>query len=131
MNNAELFQLFLNIQRESENLFDVAVQLKRMSKQYKRSELYRETHMSIDEAYKLFCMNGLSELIKFLNKDVIANTLKGDFALLREEIMYFFDTFDYSVLDGLWEKLEQKIKEIDFTDIQESLDEILEGFKVR
>ena len=125
MNNAELFQLFLNIQRESENLFDVTLKLKQVRKQYRKSEFYRSTHMSIDKAYEMFVANTIHEIIKFVNKDSIMQLIRGDFTLLREEFETLVENFDYSLLDGIFDKLEEKIEEFDIASLQESLDEVV------
>ena len=125
MTNAELFQLFTRIQRESKNLFDVTLKLKQVRKQYRKSEFYRSTHMPINKAYEMFAANTIHEIIKFVNKDSIIQFIRGDFTLLREEIETLVENFDYSLLDGIFNKLEEKIAEFDVASLQESLNEVM------
>lgn len=129
MNNKELIELFTTIRDKAENCLDLAIELKRARKAYLKSEFYRETRMSIDEAYKLYCMDALHGLIKFISRRSILEALKGNTDLLRDELEIFFDNLDYHALDGMFAYLEEKLSEIDLTSLQGDLSEMMQEFK--
>lgn len=68
MNNIELVQMFADIAKIP-NTFDRCVALKKNTKNYKKSEFYKATHMSIQQAYKWMVMDSVCAFVMRLQSE--------------------------------------------------------------
>lgn len=108
MNNQELLQLFKDINKYS-NCFDRELALKKMKKQYKKSQFYKQTRYSIHKAYILFCANGFNTLSALLNSTIVSDLVRSDTADLQARLETFIEGIDLSVFDSLLDKIGEKI----------------------
>jgi hypothetical protein len=130
MNNKELMKLFQSISK-SGNCFDRELAMRKAKKEYKKSEFYKQTHMSMAKAYLLYLMNPADALITLLNSHVVQELCHGNIAALLVELEDFLENFDYTKLDGLFAYIEEKINtlNIDSSNLQIILDKAVKDFQ--
>lgn len=87
MTNEELQKLFNSLTTTNNNIFDIYIELEKLKNDYKNSDFYKETKMSIIKAYEFYFSTvgridyllGLFKNIKFSEltdiMDIIANNL--------------------------------------------------------
>lgn len=130
MNNNELVSLFKEIDT-NDNCFDRALALKNATKQYKKSDFYKQTKMSIYKAYKIYQLNSTYVVAALLNNPIVTSLARGDTLLLRLEIENLMADFDTTKLDNIFNYIEEKIDnlEIDTTKIGVELQGLVKEFK--
>lgn len=98
MNNYELYLKFIEI--ASYNTFDAYCKLKEFKKEYKHSEFYRQTKMSLKQAYQMFSGSIFNQLY-FKIKDL---TDVSTWAIKLNQLM---DEIDEDSLSRFVEKITQ------------------------
>lgn len=121
MNNQELMEFFQTVNNNN-NCFDCVVALKKIKKQYHKSEFFKQTHMPLKQAYKIFQYNGILKLCQFLNSPMIQTVLSGDSLLLRLYVQNFLADFDTSALEPIFNFIENKINNFDLVDNADLMD---------
>lgn len=111
MNNQQLYERFSLISKQANSL-DIACELKKINKEYKKSSFYKQTRLSIDKAYKIFLADGYVQVIRFLQQPIIQAMIKGDLGELAMQLEEFMSVFDYTKLDGLFVYLADKFENL-------------------
>ena len=128
MNNTELIYLFQTISK-AENCFDETIALKKITKEYKKSGFYKETHIPINKAYLIFKLRGLNNIANLLGNPIFTNICNGNIDLLRVELEDFIASFDFTKLDGLFNYLTDQLNKVNILDLQSDLTNTLQEFK--
>ena len=130
MNNQELFNKFTEISKTSNSL-DLYCELKKMERQYKKSSFYKQTKLSIINAYKVFTMDGLIKINNLLHNSLISALANKDLAELSMMLEDFLSMFDYNKLDGLFIYIKNKLENLnlDSNSAIEELKKELNSFK--
>lgn len=130
MNNQELFSKFTKISKTSNSL-DLYCELKKMERQYKKSSFYKQTRLSIVNAYKIFTMDGLIKINNLLHNSLISALANNDLAELSMLLEDFLSMFDYNKLDGLFIYIKNKLENLnlDSNGAIEELKKELNSFK--
>lgn len=130
MNNQELFKQFADISKTSNSL-DLFCELKKIEKQYKKSDFYKQTKLNIINAYKIFAMDGFIRLNNILHNPLILALSKHDMAELSMLLEDFITMFDFNKLDGLFEYIRNKLESLnlDSTGAVDELKKELNSFK--
>ena len=128
MTNEQLVELFQRINKTT-NCFDREIQLKKATKEYKKSEFYKQTHYSIRRAFNLYTMNGLNTLTALLNSSLLQNMMRGNKAALAVEFEELLDHFDTTKLDRIFEYLSKHFSDLALgnEELQVNLQQLLEG----
>lgn len=130
MNNQELFSKFTEISKTNNSL-DLYCELKKMERQYKKSSFYKQTKLSIINAYKIFTMDGLIKINNLLHNSLISALANKDLAELSMLLEDFLSMFDYNKLDGLFIYIKNKLENLnlDSNSTIEELKKELNSFK--
>lgn len=94
MDNKELYNKFYEI--ASLNIFDAVIELKKFKKEYKKSDFYKSTKLSLIRAYEIFNKSGINEFLYTLrtltDTDKIINKLTDILnGIESDTIQDFFD----------------------------------------
>lgn len=130
MNNEQLFQLFQSIDKHT-NCFDRAIALKKAKKEYKRSDFYKQTHYSIQVAYKIYNANAINTISAFLNSRVVQCLSRGNYAALQVELEEFIGGIDLTKLDYILDYIGMKLDSLveNKDQVQNKLEEMLNNFQ--
>lgn len=130
MNNKELFSFFQEIDKMG-NCFDKELALRAKDREYRKSDFFKKTRYSIQNAYKIYSFNAIGSIISFINSRPIQNLLKGDYAAIQVEIEHLIEGIDYTKLDGFFAYLEEKITFLlkDNDKLKLELDKIIKNFQ--
>lgn len=130
MNNQELFSKFTEISKTNNSL-DLYCELKKMERQYKKSNFYKQTKLNIVNAYKIFTMDGFIKINNLLHNSLISALANNDLAELSMLLEDFLSMFDYNKLDGLFIYIKNKLENLnlDSNSAIEELKKELNSFK--
>lgn len=96
MNNIELYDKFYKISLL--NVFDAVIELKKFKKEYKKSDFYKATKISLLKAYDIFnksVLNELSSLIRELS----------DSSRLSSKLTEVLNDIDSETIQDLFDKI--------------------------
>lgn len=96
MNNTELYDKFYRISLL--NVFDAVIELKKFKKEYKKSDFYKATKISLLKAYDIFnksILNELSSLIRELS----------DSSRLSSKLTEVLNDIDSETIQDLFDKI--------------------------
>lgn len=96
MNNIELYDKFYKISLL--NVFDAVIELKKFKKEYKKSDFYKATKISLLKAYDIFnksILNELSSLIRELS----------DSSRLSSKLTEVLNDIDSETIQDLFDKI--------------------------
>lgn len=129
MENKELLSLFTEIDK-LDNGFDRHLALRDKRKEYKKSDFYKRTKMSIFRAYRIYQADGLSNLLAFINSPVIRTLIKGDTFLLRLNVENFLADFDLDKIDRVIDHILNRFDELelDTSNITTELQKLIKEF---
>lgn len=122
MNNTELQQFFKDI-LDIDNCFDRVIELKRKNKEYKKSQFYKQTKISIHKAFTLFKLEFFNDIVKIINSPIL-NTIKTcDLDKLKDIIENFLSDIDPETYSELLDTIISKFMALDIKEAQ-SLNEL-------
>ena len=120
MNNTTLFDKLKSIARIS-NPLDAYLELKKLQKDYRKSDFYKQTRMPLKQVYKMVVLNGLKQVIDFVDK-------LQDPIQVGNLITEYIDSISTESIDELFGKLDtvfniKDLKEVG-EDLQKSIDKL-------
>lgn len=121
MDNITLEKMFFSIMDKS-NGFDRYIALKKLNKEYKKTDFYKKTKMNIRKAYELFVKDGL---IYTLSR--IKNSLTPD--NLGEYLTNLLDNIQPDAIEQLTERIIQNLNLSEITSSTKELGDIIHSFK--
>lgn len=117
MNNIQLSQEFDKITK-LDNSLNIVCALSKLKKQYKKSDFFKQTHLSINRAYMIYLSDGLIALYKFLHSPVFKALGSGKAEELSDLVETYLSEFDYTKLDGLFDYLTAKFENLNLDNSQ-------------
>lgn len=121
MNNEKLFEMFIKIAAVT-NSFDRYIQLQQAKKQYKKSDFYKQTHLSFMKAYEWFIKDGISHLIIQLKYNCKAEKI-------GEYITNILDNIAPDAVEQLVNRIIESLNTTDLINSSKELQDILQSFK--
>ena len=121
MNNYDLYLKFMEI--ASYNIFDSYTKLKEFKKEYKQSDFYKATRMSLKKAYKLFSQTLFTQLYFKLKELTNPTTWSEKLNQLMEDI-------NEDSLSNFMNKITQYFNLDNLTDEKGELQNLLNQLKV-
>lgn len=121
MNNTTLFDKLKSIARIS-NPLDAYLELKKLQKDYRKSDFYKQTHMPLKQVYKMVVLNGLKQVIDFVN------TLQ-DPIQVGNLITEYIDSISTESIDELFGKLDNVFNIKDLKEVGEDLQKSIDKLK--
>jgi replicative DNA helicase len=128
MNNELLFQRFKGIS-ELKNPFDQLCALKQFKKEYKHSDFYKSTRLSIYKTYELFCKTQYTTLIatiqELLSEDQLSEFINGVFETIHLDVLInnMLRSINY---DQLAELIQDLIPDLDIKQIEQITQQLKE-----
>ena len=134
MNNDKLLLQFKTIAKIG-NPFDVVLALKRMNKEYKKSEFYKQTHLNIYKAYEIFTKMMVPSTILKVEDVLEYGSISSYINEMLEEVDlgFLFNKFIYGInWDLVIEYLQKLMPQITTEELKglgEELKKTIEQFK--
>ena len=100
MNTETLFNWFRDIS-QGKNSLEIFEELTKNKKEYKSSDFYKNTHLSIYKAYEIYIKNTENTIVQLINGEIVQDLLKGktsSLALLLEQLM---GQIDFEKIDNI------------------------------
>ena len=108
MNTETLFNWFRDIS-QGKNSLEIFEELTKNKKEYKSSDFYKNTHLSIYKAYEIYIKNTENTIVQLINGEIVQDLLKGktsSLALLLEQLM---DQIDFEKIDNIIDKAADRL----------------------
>ena len=121
MNNTTLFDKLKSIARIS-NPLDAYLELKKLQKDYRKSDFYKQTHMPIKQVYIMVVLNGLKQVIDFVDK-------LQDPIQVGNLITEYIDSISTESIDELFGKLDNVFNIKDLKEVGEDLQKSIDKLK--
>ena len=121
MNNTTLFDKLKSIARIS-NPLDAYLELKKLQKDYRKSDFYKQTRMPLKQVYKMVVLNGLKQVIDFVDK-------LQDPIQVGNLITEYIDSISTESIDELFGKLDTVFNIKDLKEVGEDLKKSIDKLK--
>lgn len=108
MNTETLFNWFRDIS-QGKNSLEIFEELTKNKKEYKNSDFYKNTHLSIYKAYEIYVKNTENTIVQLVNGEIVQDLLKGktsSLALLLEQLM---DQIDFEKIDNIIDRAADRL----------------------
>ena len=108
MNTETLFNWFRDIS-QGKNSLEIFEELTKNKKEYKSSDFYKNTHLSIYKAYEIYIKNTENTIVQLVNGEIVQDLLKGktsSLALLLEQLM---DQIDFEKIDNIIDRAADRL----------------------
>ena len=96
------FELELEFEQifKNDDCFDAFLALKALKKKYKKSDFYKQTHLSLNKAYSLYIKQKTLNILNFINKFTSINDV-------GELLTGYIDAIDKDTIDNVVEKINE------------------------
>lgn len=121
MNNTTLFNKLKSIAKLS-NPLDAYLELKKLQKDYRKSNFYKQTRMPLKQVYKMVVLNGFKQIIDFIDK-------LQDPIQVGNLITEYIDSISTESIDELFGKLDNVFNIKDLKEVGEDLQKSIDKLK--
>ena len=111
MNTETLFNWFRDIS-QGKNSLEIFEELTKNKKEYKSSDFYKNTHLSIYKAYEIYIKNTENTIVQLINGEIVQDLLKGktsSLALFLEQLM---GQIDFEKIDNIIDRAADRLYDI-------------------
>jgi len=107
--------------------------LKQQKKNYKKSQFYKTTHMSLQKLYLAYCLEGLTAISRMGNSTLFSEFSKGNYGILGSVITDIILSIDEESIKDLIENfstyIAEQMQEVELPDLQNEFKSILTSFQ--